>query len=91
LNTWVNFGSASPLKVGQFSIGLNSVRLEQDKVHDLFRQALLLEEAYAHQGIPSVLGYNAQMHVKQSRFLANRRLKHLSYAPLFGKRPAQPA
>ena len=23
MNTWVNFGSASPLKVGQFSIGLN--------------------------------------------------------------------
>ena len=59
------------------------VRLEQDKVHDLFRQALLLEEAYAHRVIPSVLGYNAQMHVKQSRFLANRRLKQLGYAPLF--------
>ena len=33
--------------------------------------------------IPSVLGYNAQMHIKQARFLANRRLKQLGYLPLY--------
>jgi ribonucleoside-diphosphate reductase beta chain len=58
-------------------------RLEEAKVHELFHQALHLEEAYAHRVIPSVLGYNAQMHVKQARFLANRRLKQLGYSPLY--------
>ena len=58
-------------------------RLEEAVVHDIFRQALELEAEYAYRVIPSILGYNAKLHIEQAKFLSNRRLKQLGYEPLY--------
>lgn len=58
-------------------------KLDENSVHNIFREALYAEARYANKIIPPVLGYNADVHIEQSEFLANRRLKALGYKILF--------
>jgi hypothetical protein len=52
LNTWVNFGSAQPSKVGHFSIGLNT-RVQQRIPHmEIFVLAFVLITAMATVDLP---------------------------------------
>lgn len=58
-------------------------KLPQEVVHNIFRQAIEAEAVYAHGALPPVLGYNPEMHIVQAKFLANRRLNQIGYAPLY--------
>jgi ribonucleoside-diphosphate reductase beta chain len=59
------------------------VRLSEDVVHRIFREALGLEAEYAYRTIPGILGYNPKLHIEQAKFLTNRRLSQLGYGPLY--------
>lgn len=59
-------------------------RPTQAEVHNLFGKAIRLEAEYAHRVIPNVLGYSADMHIEQTKYLANRRLNQLGYDAMFG-------
>jgi ribonucleoside-diphosphate reductase beta chain len=58
-------------------------KLPEPQVHFIFQRAIELESAYAKRTMPPVLGYNADLHIEQAKFLANRRLSQLGYRPLF--------
>ena len=46
-------------------------------------EAILIEDAYAKKCIATYLGYSADTHMQQIKYLADRRLRQLGYTPLF--------
>lgn len=57
--------------------------MDRGAIERIFREAIQLESDYAHRVMPNVLGYNAGLHVEQTKFLANRRLRQLGLEPIF--------
>jgi len=56
------------------------IQLDPAMVQSLFEQAHEKEEAYINYVLPSpILGYNAQDHIEQFRFIANRRARQLGF------------
>ena len=55
-----------------------------------FTRSLDALERWAGYCVPPVLGYSAETHVEHARYLADRRLKQLGFAPLFDAQEALP-
>lgn len=72
---------------------INTIKLEnpdlwtidlQEKIYDLFRQAVKLEYEYAIDTMPNgVLGLNTEMFIQYLEFIANRRLTQIGLNPIF--------
>jgi ribonucleoside-diphosphate reductase beta chain len=72
---------------------INTIKMEnpdlwttdlQEKIYDLFRQAVNLEYEYAIDTMPNgVLGLNAEMFIEYLEFIANRRLTQIGLNPIF--------
>ncbi len=58
-------------------------KLSQREVERLITEAVMIEQAYAEKCIKTYLGYSAQTHIQQAKYLADRRLKQLGYQPMF--------
>lgn len=58
-------------------------RPDEETIHSLFASALEKIDAWADRCIPSILGYNAELHKQHCRYLADRRLRTLGYSPMF--------
>ncbi|WP_455381013.1 ribonucleotide-diphosphate reductase subunit beta [Acidihalobacter prosperus] len=55
-----------------------NVRPDPEAIHDMWMEAEAAETNYAHYLLPDpILGYSAEMHCAQFRFMANRRSKQL--------------
>jgi ribonucleoside-diphosphate reductase beta chain len=65
-------------------------RPETAAVHRLFELSLQVLDNWADRCIPPVLGYNADLHKRHSRYLADRRLKALGYPTFFHVEEALP-
>ncbi len=60
-----------------------SIDLNEDRVVAMFRQAMEVEEFYAREIIPNILGYSSELHIEQAKFLTNRRLNQLGIKPIY--------
>ncbi|MDR0701652.1 MAG: ribonucleotide-diphosphate reductase subunit beta [Azoarcus sp.] len=61
-----------------------NLTLDPEAVADLWREAEAAENAYAHYVLRDpVLGYSADLHMEQFRFVANRRARQLGLAEPF--------
>ncbi len=65
-------------------------RPSNQEVNDMFHQSMEYIDRWAERCIPSVLGYNADLHRLQSRYLADRRLNALGYEKIWGASSALP-
>jgi ribonucleoside-diphosphate reductase beta chain len=61
-----------------------------ETVHQLFAQAMAKIDAWTDRCIPTVLGYNADLHKQHCRYLADRRLRQLGYEPMYHVAEALP-
>jgi len=58
--------------------------LDPKKIQQMFEDSLVAEEAYAHYILKDpVLGYCAEDHISQFKFIANRRAKQMGFAEPF--------
>lgn len=55
----------------------------QESIHKIVKESIDLETRYAHKIIQPILGYNADFHIDQAQYIANRRLKQLGYSELY--------
>lgn len=76
----VAFGRALLLALWQEN---PETRLAESEAHALMREAIELEEASASYTIQPMLGYDLKLHLHHVRYLANRRLLELGFAPLY--------
>lgn len=67
----------------------NAYPTEED-VHRLFVASIEKLEIWARHCIPSIVGYNADLHMDHAKYLADRRLKQLGYNFVFGAKEALP-
>lgn len=61
-----------------------------DDMHSLVSTAVERMDEWADYCIPSVLGYNADMHKQHTRYLADRRLRQMGYEKLYRAEEALP-
>ena len=58
-------------------------RLSETEAHRIIEEAMALEEDYARYAVKPMLGYHLGIHLRHVRYLANRRLSELGFAPLY--------
>ncbi len=80
------------MKVVKQIIEEENVTLDPKAIEQLWQESDAAESAYGHYILPEpMLGYNAQDHIEQFRFIANRRAKQLKHAePFPGAKNALP-
>ncbi len=58
-------------------------RMEESQAHALMREAMALEADYARYTVKPMLGYDLELHQRHARYLANRRLQDMGFAPIY--------
>ncbi|MCX7116448.1 MAG: ribonucleotide-diphosphate reductase subunit beta [Legionellales bacterium] len=75
-----NFGIRTILQI----ILENNVKLDPVAINDMWNEALEAEAEYAHYILVNpILGYSAESHIEQFRFVANTRAQQLGMQPPF--------
>jgi ribonucleoside-diphosphate reductase beta chain len=66
------------------------LRMNSNDIHHIVHQAMESLYVWADACIPSVLGYNAKIHMQHAKYLVDRRLKTLGLIPAFHQEEVLP-